>query len=61
MLWFYISGCVLNFLQDINDKQNSIPDAGPIIVHCRFVIIYMFIEGNESQSMCIWSCSPLLD
>ncbi|XP_067947033.1 tyrosine-protein phosphatase non-receptor type 11-like isoform X2 [Watersipora subatra] len=27
-------GCVLNFLHDINDKQNSLPDAGCIVVHC---------------------------
>ncbi|XP_074655818.1 tyrosine-protein phosphatase non-receptor type 11-like [Tubulanus polymorphus] len=27
-------GCVLNFLQDINQKQENIPQAGPIIVHC---------------------------
>lgn len=30
-------GCVLNFLQDINAKQESIQGAGPITVHCRFV------------------------
>jgi hypothetical protein len=28
-------GPVLNFLQDINDKQESLDNAGPIIVHCR--------------------------
>ena len=28
-------GCVLSFLQDISDKQESIPDAGPVVVHCR--------------------------
>lgn len=28
-------GPVLSFLQDINDKQAQIPDAGPIVVHCR--------------------------
>ena len=28
-------GPVLNFLQDINEKQAQIDDAGPIIVHCR--------------------------
>ncbi|KAI0217927.1 Tyrosine-protein phosphatase non-receptor type 11 [Lamellibrachia satsuma] len=27
-------GCVLSFLQDIGDKQESIPDAGPVVVHC---------------------------
>ena len=32
-------GCVLNFLQDINAKQESIQGAGPITVHCRFVFI----------------------
>jgi len=28
-------GPVLNFLEDINDKQTQIYDAGPIVVHCR--------------------------
>jgi len=32
-------GPVLNFLEDINDKQAQIDDAGPIVVHCRSVIV----------------------
>ncbi|KAF6025251.1 csw [Bugula neritina] len=27
-------GCVLDFLRKINEKQNNIKDAGPIVVHC---------------------------
>jgi len=30
-------GGVLSFLDQINQKQESIPDAGPILVHCRLV------------------------
>ena len=32
-------GCVLNFLQEVNLKQDSVQPAGPIVVHCRLVII----------------------
>ena len=28
-------GCVLNFLQEVNMKQEQVQPAGPIIVHCR--------------------------
>lgn len=28
-------GCVLGFLHDVNAKQDSIEDAGPVVVHCR--------------------------
>lgn len=28
-------GCVLNFLHDVNRKQEAIENAGPVIVHCR--------------------------
>ena len=28
-------GCALNFLQEINIKQDSLVGAGPIVVHCR--------------------------
>ncbi|KAK2140775.1 hypothetical protein LSH36_1253g00018, partial [Paralvinella palmiformis] len=30
-------GPALGFLQDIDDKQKSIPNAGPVVVHCRCV------------------------
>lgn len=30
-------GGVLSFLDQINQKQESIPNAGPILVHCRLV------------------------
>jgi len=28
-------GCVLNFLQEVNLKQDQVQPAGPIVVHCR--------------------------
>lgn len=28
-------GCVLNFLHEVNMRQELIDEAGPIIVHCR--------------------------
>lgn len=30
-------GCVLNFLHEVNKRQESIESAGPITVHCRCV------------------------
>ena len=30
-------GPVLSFLEDINNKQEKIDDAGPVVVHCRSV------------------------
>ena len=30
-------GPVLSFLQDINDQQENSINAGPSVVHCRFV------------------------
>jgi len=35
-------GPVLSFLEDINDKQTLIEDAGPIVVHCRLVTVASF-------------------
>ncbi|XP_075586841.1 tyrosine-protein phosphatase non-receptor type 11 isoform X2 [Dermatophagoides farinae] len=45
-------GCVLNFLHEVNCKQESIPDSGPIIVHCSagigrtgtFIVIDILID-----------------
>ena len=28
-------GCVLNFLQEVNLKQEQVQPAGPVVVHCR--------------------------
>lgn len=28
-------GGVLDFLEEVHHKQESIPDAGPVVVHCR--------------------------
>ena len=28
-------GCVLNFLNEVNKRQESMENAGPVIVHCR--------------------------
>ena len=35
-------GCVLNFLHEVNKKQECIEDAGPIIVHCRYIFNSVF-------------------
>jgi len=35
-------GCVLNFLHEVNKRQESIEFAGPITVHCRWVSISFF-------------------
>jgi len=52
-------GCVLNFLHDVNSKQQSVPNTGPIIVHCSagigrtgtFIVIDMIIGQIERRGI----------
>ncbi|XP_023242527.1 tyrosine-protein phosphatase corkscrew-like [Centruroides sculpturatus] len=52
-------GCVLNFLHDVNCRQDSIPNAGPIIVHCSagigrtgtFIVIDMMVDRIKKQGL----------
>ncbi|ELT99897.1 hypothetical protein CAPTEDRAFT_124253, partial [Capitella teleta] len=52
-------GPVLNFLQDINDKQEAHQDAGPIIVHCSagigrtgtFIVIDTILSQIKEQGL----------
>ncbi|GAB6023095.1 protein tyrosine phosphatase, non-receptor type 11 [Chamberlinius hualienensis] len=50
-------GCVLNFLHDVNKKQDHLPNAGPIVVHCSagigrtgtFIVIDIIINQIKRQ------------
>ena len=50
-------GSVLDFLNIVNAKQESIQGAGPIVVHCRYVVplcyyrIYHECEGRIEKSV----------
>ncbi|XP_015790177.1 tyrosine-protein phosphatase non-receptor type 11 [Tetranychus urticae] len=52
-------GCVLNFLHEVNVRQESIEGSGPIIVHCSagigrtgtFIVIDMIIDQIKRQGL----------
>nr|CAD7591053.1 unnamed protein product [Timema genevievae] len=53
-------GCVLNFLHDVNARQESIPNAGSVLVHCSagigrtgtFIVIDMILDQIKRQGEC---------
>ncbi|XP_068202225.1 tyrosine-protein phosphatase non-receptor type 11-like isoform X2 [Palaemon carinicauda] len=52
-------GCVLNFLHDVNKRQEDIASAGPVVVHCSagigrtgtFIVIDMILNQIKRQGL----------
>ncbi|RWS06483.1 tyrosine-protein phosphatase non-receptor type 11-like protein [Dinothrombium tinctorium] len=47
-------GCVLNFLEQVNKRQESLESKGPIVVHCRtgtFIVIDQIIDQINQQGL----------
>lgn len=37
-------GGVLSFLTQVNMKQAEYPDAGPMVIHCRYHLFFSFLD-----------------